>query len=89
VGVSTIRVLVNRLGTRTGEELPGRWVCRPENRPSMEVRLVWLTRRWTARRCMLLSLTLSAGSPRDEGLTGWFGKGKQMRLGAVLEQVMV
>jgi hypothetical protein len=38
---------------------------------------------------MLLSLTLSAGSPRDEGLTGWFGKGKQMRLGAVLEQVMV
>jgi hypothetical protein len=38
VGVSTIGVLVNRLGTMTGEELPGRWVCRPENRPSMEVR---------------------------------------------------
>jgi hypothetical protein len=38
---------------------------------------------------MLLNLTLSGGSPRHEGPTSWFGKGKQMRLGAVLEQVMV
>jgi hypothetical protein len=88
VGVGIIRVLVNHPGTRAGEELPGRWVCWPENWTSTEVGLVRLMRRWTARRCTLLGSALSVGSPHHKGLAGWFRKRKQMRPGADWEPVM-